>query len=160
MTTRGNVILDPLRRTDHDGVVELMTDPEARRYLGGPKSPAQAQESFGRFLEQSARGEVWAIRRPEDAPLLGMVFLDRHHDGTDQELSIMVRPAHWRRGYGAAAVIQLIDHAANSMGLTRLVAETQAANTPCRRLLEAVGMRLEREIIRFGEPQVIYAWQR
>ena len=39
----------------------------------------------------------------------------------------------------------------------RIVAETQAANLPSRRLLERLGMQLTGSAVRYGEEQAIYS---
>lgn len=44
----------------------------------------------------------------------------------------------------------------NDLSLTRVVAETQAANVASCQLLERLGMRLERTVERFGAGQAIY----
>lgn len=48
-------------------------------------------------------------------------------------------------------------HALTELGYTRLVSETQDANVSSRCLLERIGMTLEKEVMRFGQAQVIYA---
>ena len=69
-------------------------------------------------------------------------------------------PAAWGAGIGSEAVRAVIDHAFGALGYARLIAETQAANQPSRRLLERLGMRWEREVTRFGAAQAIYMIER
>ena len=51
---------------------------------------------------------------------------------------------------------QAIAVARDNLNLTRIVAETQVANTRSRAFLERLGMKAIRELTRFGEPQLLY----
>lgn len=51
----------------------------------------------------------------------------------------------------------IINYALNELNLSRVVAETQTANTSSCRLLERVGMEIEKISIRFGAEQAIYS---
>ena len=88
--------------------------------------------------------------------MLGVVLLDRHHDLEDIEVSYLFLPEHWGRGYASAAVRQVLAHAFGTIGLCRVVAETQSANAASVRLLERLGFRLLRKVVRFGAEQSIY----
>lgn len=60
-------------------------------------------------------------------------------------------------GYGKEVVSAVVQYAFQNLHLTKVVAETQAANTRSCHLLESIGMKKETTVERFGEQQIIYA---
>jgi ribosomal-protein-alanine N-acetyltransferase len=88
---------------------------------------------------------------------VGLVEISRRHDLVDDEVSYEFLPKVWGTGIAREAVAAVLNHAFEWLGYQRLIAETQAANLPSRRLLEKLGMVHERDVVRFGAPQVIYA---
>ncbi len=148
-------ILDSIRVTDLPLVARLYAEPRVRAFLGGPLSPQLAKQRAAELARQS--GQAWAVRRVSDSSsLLGVVVLDRHHDLDDFEVSYLFLPEHWGRGYATGAVRQVMTHAFGTMELRRLVAETQLTNTASIRLLERLGFRFLRQVVRFGAVQCIY----
>ena len=69
-------------------------------------------------------------------------------------------PDHWKNGFAAEAVGEVITHALNALELPRVVAETQVANTASCRLLSLLDLNEIEQLERFGARQVIYATSR
>jgi len=148
--------LTALRGDDRDYVVRLCTDTDVRRFLGGPVDEQTIRLRFAEMLESDGQTQHWVIRVKEDRYFVGIVTLGTHHDGIDTEISYQLLPEWWGRGYATEAVQAVITHALTSLGLPRVIAETQIANIASCRLLERIGMRLERTVERFGAKQGIY----
>ena len=58
-------------------------------------------------------------------------------------MGFTLAPAHQGQGYGTEAVTALLGHCFDTLGLHRVVAVTDALNTPSAALLARVGMRRE-----------------
>ena len=98
---------------------------------------------------------LWALRpAPPDAdprdPALrraapvGVVGLRRKGGpGRDPEVEIVysLEPEHWGRGLATEAARAVLDHAFGVLGLPRVVAEVDRANTASVRVAENLGMR-------------------
>ena len=123
--------------------------------MGGALTPEHATR---RAVALVARTEnVWAIRSATvDATFLGAISLDKHHDPGEVEIAYFLLPEYWGRGYAGAAVEQVLAFAFTNLGLQRVLAETQSANAASIRLVERLGFRLDRKLIRFGAEQSIY----
>ena len=150
--------LSTLQSADWDLVVKLYTDAEVRRFLGGIVDLETIRLRFQRMLEFERQTQHWVIRVKKNNSLvgIGIVSLGKHHNNIDTEISYQLLPEWWGKGYGTEAVQAVLTHALMVLGLPRVIAETQIANIASCRLLERMGMRLERTVERFGAKQGIF----
>lgn len=146
----------PPTRDDRALGERLHRDLRVRRYLGGPTAEDRLPEVLLGYLSFGPRQASWIVRRGDEAGPIGLVSLSEHKDGRDVELSYQFVPEAWGHGYATEATRAVLSHAARGMGLPRVIAETQEANAPSRRLLERLGMTPRASLVRFGEPQIIY----
>jgi [ribosomal protein S5]-alanine N-acetyltransferase len=148
-------VLEPPDAGDLDDVQLLYGNEKVRAFLGGTRTGAEVQRAFVDMLKNPE--SCWVIRQQGGGAFIGTISLNTHHDGEDLEISYQLMPEFWARGFGIEAVKEVIRHAFHDLAQERLLAETQAANTASRRLLERIGMKEERRVERFGEEQVIYS---
>ncbi len=143
-------------RADAADVKGLYQNEEVRKYLGGVRE----EESMGAVMDEMLHPEegafYWVVREKGTGHFIGLVSLDRHHDGEDLEISYQFLPSWWGCGYATEVVFAVIQYGLRELKCGRVVAETQTANIASCRLLERVGMRLERRVMRFGAEQAIY----
>ena len=127
-----------------------------RRYLGGVIPEEYTRTKFIETLNRSQiDSHFWVVRLKIDTEFIGLVSFDKHVDG-GTEVSYEFLPTWWRSGYATEVLSQVINFAFNELELSRVLAETQTANAPSCRLLERLGMKLERKVQRFGAEQAIY----
>lgn len=149
--------LSAFQEKDREEVAQLFSNPKVRMYLGGVREPDTIRTILDEMLESMDDACYWVVREKDTAEFMGLISIDLHHEGADQELSYQFMPDWWGRGYAAESAAAVIDFAFEKMKLPALVAETQSANLASCRLLEKLGMELERTVVRFGEEQSIYA---
>ena len=154
----GRCQLRPAEAGDVDSVRRLYSDREVRRFLGGPVAPEEILERFKDLLSDGMV-KTWTVRLRSTSSFIGMVGIGKHHDRPEEELWYQFLPEFWNQGYAGEVVGAVIEHAANAMGLSSLIAETQCANHASRRLLEKAGMRPAQTLTRFGADQIIYHCQ-
>lgn len=151
--------LEPLTNKDAPFVAQLRSDPQVRAFLGGPVSK---EKTLKRFEGKWQRLNEWAWVMRLAAPpheAIGLISLTPHHHPEDMELSYEVLPPFWGQGLAQEASEQVLDFAFHKLELPSIVAETQFANQPSRRLLEKLGFALETTLERFGETQALYRVQ-
>lgn len=148
--------IKPFQESDAVDVQQLYTNQEVRKYLGGIRQEDSINEVLNEMLHPSKDSFYWTVREKMAGEFIGLVSLDPHHED-DIEISYQFLPDWWGKGYAAEVVQKIIHYALNELKLERLVAETQTANTASCRLLERVGMKFEKTVIRFGEEQSIYS---
>ncbi|MEU8759016.1 GNAT family N-acetyltransferase [Streptomyces sp. NPDC048659] len=149
------LVLRPVRSRDLPAVTRLWTDPEVRRHLGGP-----VIDSVVRIRQRRIVGApgFHAVERTSDGVVLGLVTVERSGRGGEAEVSYQFLPEHWGRGYAREAVAAAVERALADT--PTVVAVTQEANTPSRRLLEAVGMTHADSYVEWEAHQVLYRVRR
>lgn len=145
------------QKSDYIDVKKLYVDEEVRRFLGGTRQENSIEIVLKEMLNSSADSFYWIVREKRTDNFIGLVSLDPHHDGVDYEISYQFLPSWWGKGYATEVAHLIIKYALNELNLSKVIAETQTANTPSCRLLERLGMELERTINRFGAEQAIYS---
>ena len=153
--------LSTFKNCDRDLMMRLYMDAQVRRFLGGVIDEKTIGYKFLAMLKPNPEEHYWVIRAKDSSSLkeIGIVSLTQHHNNIDTEVSYQLLPEWWSKGYGTEAVGAIVTYALTVMNLPRVVAETQMANIASCRLLESVGMGLERTVERFGAKQGIYATQ-
>lgn len=119
------LVLRKARDTDREGIVEVLTDPEVRAYLGGPRP----REGVERFLDQA--GTASATAAPGS-----YVIADRQTDLLAGILGLGRRTAG-RPGHVTAA----LRAAAEELPDQPVLVVTQTANHRARRLADRLGFQ-------------------
>ncbi|HUC56134.1 MAG TPA: GNAT family N-acetyltransferase [Streptosporangiaceae bacterium] len=158
------LLLRPVEVSDFAAISRLFTDPQVRKYLGGPVTPEEAA--------RRARGVVGGttlfsvVMCPDDV-VIGLIVVDPDTDrasraGGDTEVSYQFLPEYWGCGFGRESVAAAVDWAFRNVIPEPLavVAITQQANRGSRRLLAAIGMTQVDRFVEFDAWQVKYRVER
>lgn len=151
--TTDNLVLRAPEEQDYGFLIGLHRDPKVREFLGG--TFRYSLERLQPLLAISEPEAAWIVTH--EGYQIGLITVERHKDGTDYELSYQFVPQYWGQGLAREACRAALDWARTTAGHNRMIAETQAANARSCAMLEALGFVAERELERFGAPQVIYA---
>jgi RimJ/RimL family protein N-acetyltransferase len=158
------LLLVPLADSHFELEVELDSDPEVLRYLAGrARTRDEVAASHARRMELAAKvdglgywiafgidgGRRGSVRPDceEDGEFVGLMMLPPAH-GPDQpddpsvsDLGYRLLAKTWRQGLATEASRVLLRHAFETVGQTRVIAQTMAVNAGSRGVMEAVGMR-------------------
>ncbi|MGW7248644.1 GNAT family N-acetyltransferase, partial [Streptomyces decoyicus] len=151
------LLLRPAEAGDVHAFTRLWTDPEVRRFLGGPV----AEQQLALYQQHFAgRPYVFSVTTRDEAVVVGSVSVeaDSRFDGR-REVSYAFLPEYWGRGYGCEAVAVVVGWALEAIPShdPSAVAVTQEANVRSRRLLESIGMQPVDSFVEFDAPQVMYS---
>lgn len=136
---------------DRPALLRMLTDPDTRRYLGGP-----VDESVVRAARTRTLGATWGSFLIEvDGAVAGSCSLDR--DRGELEVSYQLLPEFRGRGLATEALGALLDWAARCCPEDHVIAVTQAANAPSLRLLDRLGFTERERFVEFDAPQVLLA---
>ncbi|MFF2092263.1 GNAT family N-acetyltransferase [Paenibacillus sp. NPDC058174] len=151
-------ILVNLQESDYEEVKEIYTNEKVRTFLGGAILEEHTLHKFEDILTRSNKDSYyWTVRKKPTNECIGLVSLDQHSEGVNIEVSYEFLPDWWGNGYATEVIAAVLDYALNGLQISKVIAETQTANIASCRLLEKVGMNLERTVQRYGAEQAIYA---
>lgn len=152
MLETSRLVLREVNADDIGLLIALRVDTEVRRFLGGPMGLNDATAMAELNIAYSM-GTFVAERR-DNQEAIWLVLLHRGHGGT--EISYQCLPSSWGQGFASEAVRCVIDFAADSEGISELIAVTQTANERSCRLLDRLGLTAAEQFEEFGEQQTRY----
>ena len=129
--------------------MRLLTDPEVRRFLGGPVGEAHAEAA--RVATVGERWGAFCIADVVTDEVLGGCSFGRWRGVL--ELTYELLPEHWGRGLALEGVGAALEWVWGSTEDDTVVAVTQTANLRSLRLLERLGFVAETEFEEFGAAQ-------
>ena len=161
------LVLVPLADRHLELEVELDSDPEVLRYIfGRARRRDEVLASHAHRLAlgvRSGRVRLWMAfgsdggvagssqpATEETGEFVGLMMLPPSH-GPDQpddpsvaDLGYRLHRQYWRKGLASEAARALLEHAFETVGQSRVIAQTMAVNTGSRRVMDAIGMRYVR----------------
>jgi len=153
-------ILQLLCLNDIEEAVELFTNSDARKYLGGAIPKEEAIKKLNRCVGAKKKIYLWSIyycvRLKDTGKFIGIVSITPHHNLLYKELSYQFLPSIWGNGYAYETIKSLIQYCTYNYKLHRLVSETQVANVKSCKLLEKLGYKLHKKLERFNCEQSLY----
>lgn len=147
----------PPASADLEPIARLYADPRVRAFLGGAIGDVAALAASRKIVDGTGSDHAWVVCRTEDGRFCGVVMLGPHHDGQGTEISYLFDSAIWGTGMAGESVARVLGHARQDLGIWPVLAETQQANLPSRRLLARCGLHEIATLRRFGVDQVLYS---
>ncbi|WP_144124233.1 GNAT family N-acetyltransferase [Catellatospora sichuanensis] len=158
------LLLVPLADRHLELEVQLDSDPEVLRYISGrarSRDEVVASHSqrmalgrkvdgLGFWMAFASDGGALDSTPPageDDGDFIGLMMLppahgpDQPDDPTVTDLGYRLVRRHWRKGLASEASRVLLRHAFDTVGQSRVIAQTMAVNTGSRGVMEAIGMR-------------------
>jgi RimJ/RimL family protein N-acetyltransferase len=162
-TTR--LLLRPMHEDDMDDLLAILADPRVMAAFGvAPFDRAQMERWVQRNLgHQAAHGYgLFSVILKENNILIGDCGLERMEIAGrhEAELGYDFRSDYWNRGFATEAATAVRDYAFQTLALPRLVSMIRQGNHASRRVAEKIGMRLDAEVMRYGQPYWVYALSR
>jgi [ribosomal protein S5]-alanine N-acetyltransferase len=148
------MILRRFQSSDVEPLVDLWSDPEVTRFLGGPRDRVWLQSEF----EKSARDpfaepyDLWPVLEKETGRVIGHCgLLEKEVEGkTEIEVSYILSSSVWSRGFGTEIANAIKKYAFLELRLGRLVALIEPNNAASEKVAMKIGMHFTKEIDRPG----------
>ena len=135
--------LRPIALADFPRWAEMMADPEAAKFLGGPQPAAVAWRGFmtmagaWRLIGVS----MFSVIERASGLWLGRIGPWQPHGWPGTEVGWGLHPDAQGKGYGVEAATAAIDHAFDVLGWTEVIHCIDPDNAPSQRLAERIGSR-------------------
>lgn len=146
LTTR--LALREVRADDADGLYAVHSDVQVMRYWGYPAwiDIAQAHAKVADIARQRANEPilVWAVADRDSDALIGSIALFNLNQAQGRaEIGYSLASAWQGRGLAREALLAVLGHAFEGMGLRRIEADVDPRNRASCRLAEGLGFRAE-----------------
>ena len=142
------LVIRPLEERDADAWIEMLGDPEVRRFL--PDFPPPKRDSVPDAIERRNRLErerghtMWAVATKMDDRFIGQCGLvPVEGEGPEIEIAYHYRPDSWGHGYATEAAVAVLSYGFDRVQLNRIIAVVMPDNVGSSRVLEKAGMRFE-----------------
>jgi len=151
------LVLAPFDASDVDIAIEMFTDPDVLRFVGGVLKEHQIHAEMSDWTKRGGNGciGIWCISdRNSDEKLGSVALLPMPIDKDDTDFSIVLpgqmpvgdveigfflKRSAWGRGYATEACQRLVRMAFQESPLTEVVATFEAGNVASRNVLEKSG---------------------
>lgn len=158
--------LRPMDAGDRDAIIDLVTNVDAYRHLGGGYTLEEAEKAV-----QPPYGEAsgsFVVVETATGSVAGTVRVDRHNperpghrDDPDRpgqgelELSYTLHPRYWGKGYGSEVSTAVLGWVGEQVPDRHVIAVTQTANTRSVAMLHRLGFVERERFQEFGVEQTL-----
>lgn len=168
------LLLTPFALTDLDLALEMWTDPEVAKYVGGVMTEAEIRQQMSDVTKRGGNGGIgiWCIADRSTGEKLGDSFLlPLPIDEEDTDFSLVVmgqmpdaeieigfffKPSAWGRGYATEVCRRLLQFAFQDVSLNEVVSSVDEDNVASKKVLEKCAL-LDRGRTRcYGKDSPIY----
>ena len=143
---------------DETDFVNMHTDAEVRRYVGGQARPVEKAQT--RFREQylgkpADTYGLWAAVFKEDGKYIGCCGLRAPGNGMGASLGYYLAQPYWGRGLATEASQAFIDVAFTRLGLEWVEADAEEGNVASEHILRKLGFTYVRREVIPGRGRII-----
>jgi [ribosomal protein S5]-alanine N-acetyltransferase len=136
-----------LRRFTPDDLpllVELNSDPEVMRWLGGVRTPEQSAEMLNSriltYYDKNPGLGVWATLLRDSGECIGFHLLNHIQGESIIQVGYRLFRKHWGQGYATEMTVALLEYGYRRLGLERISAITALENTASQHVLIKSGL--------------------
>jgi ribosomal-protein-alanine N-acetyltransferase len=157
------LLLRNLMPEDIPDLVQMWTDAEVTRFLGGPREAGWLEANFA----EEARAadpplhDQWPVIEKASGQLVGYCGLIEKEieERAEIELVYAFLPSAWGKGYASEMAQALREHGVQRLHLRRLVALIEPENEASVHVAEAAGFHFERSVRRPAGMMRLYAYE-
>ena len=155
------LFIRPYTHDDLEELIEMRTDPEVYRYLGGPERQNRVEitkrlDFYLQCYEKLGFG-MSAMILKENGETIGGSGLQPLEDTGEIEVGYSLKKNYWRRGIGYECANAWLRYGFGVAGLERIVAVADKENVGSWRIMEKCGMTFEGTKIAYGMECKFYA---
>jgi len=156
------LFLRPMVYDDADVLQRLFGDPMAMEFI--PVVPKNREETLEWIGKVRHRYQIdgfclYACIKKEDDAFIGYcgLLLQKDIDGQDEvEVGYVLFPQFWKNGFATEAAVACKNFGFDHFGFEKIISLIRPENLPSRRVAERNGMIVEKEIVRWGNPHLVY----
>lgn len=147
LTETARLTIRPYSLADLEELIEMRSDPEIYRYLGGleRQNPTEIAKRLRFYIDcyQEYGFGMAAMILKENGENIGGSGLQPLEQTGEIEVGYSLKRAYWGRGIGTECALEWLRYGFESAGLERIVAVTSPDNIGSWRVMEKCGMKFE-----------------
>lgn len=145
--TTERLTMHPPREADFDAFADLVADPTAMAYIGGPQARPVAWRTF---TQNAGHWTLYGfgfflVRERETGVLVGRVGTHRPEGWPGTEVGWALHGHSQGKGYATEAAARAIDYAVETLGWTDVIHCIDAENEPSKAVARRLGSSVLRE---------------
>lgn len=140
-----------MRMEDYDNLYALDSDPEVMRYISDGK-PMEAkairkvlEKILARYEEWKVYG-VWAAELKTTGQFIGWFALKPLPGTSEIEIGYRLLKKYWGQGYATEGAKELLQYGVRKLGLSKIVAITNAGNIGSKNVLKKIGLEYSGDV--------------
>jgi ribosomal-protein-alanine N-acetyltransferase len=160
MIETARLVVRPFVDEDFGWMCDFRADPEVARYIGGVRNTTDfTRQRLTYYINHQAKhGYAMGVvmLKPAVTPI-GWGGLQHLDDGHEIEIGYAFARAYWGRGFATELADGWMRWGFDRLGVDRIVAIADPANTASRHVMEKLGMQYEKNIQHYGMDSVYSA---
>jgi RimJ/RimL family protein N-acetyltransferase len=156
------LLLRWFREDDFPGYVEIATDPEAMKFIGGPQTQLEAWRAMAAHIGHwyfFGYG-VFAVEEKLTGKMIGRIGFMNPPGWPGFELGWTLRRDSWGKGYATEGARRALEYAFTELNRDHVISCIAPANVNSIRVAERLGEKVEGETELLGKNVLIYGISR
>jgi ribosomal-protein-alanine N-acetyltransferase len=150
-----------IQASDISTLLDLWSDPDVTKHLGGPRDREKIKPLFEEDVENPFAHEydLWPVEEIQTNEVIGYCgLLEKEVDGENEiEINYIFNPSAWGKGYAQEIGKGIVEYAFRVKKLERLIALIKPENKASEFVAKKIGMKYEKEVVRpGGEKRKVY----
>ncbi len=168
------LVLRPLGLDDLELGIDMFTDPDVSRYVGGHVTAEEIKREMPKYIRRCGGGciGIWCVTNKDSNEKLGTAILlplPIEQDDTDWnllkgpdipdgdiEIGYVLKKSAWGKGYAKEAAERLLRFAFEDTPLQEIVATIDDENEKSRNILKKIGLREIGTQLAYGDEDCPY----
>ena len=146
------LLLRNIQESDKEFIIDLWTNPDVTKYMGGPRKRDQMLDDVSENLENPFCEEydLWPLIEKASNQLVGHcgLLLKEVEGRKEIEVIYVIDKPYWGKGYATEISKTLIEYAFSIKNIERVIALIKPENKGSEAVAIKNGMHLEKEVIR------------
>ena len=143
-----------LQNSDVKALIELWSDPQVTKHLGGPRDRGKLKKIFEEDVKNpdAEQYDLWPVEENQSKEVVGDCgLLAKEVDGKQEiELIYIFKASAWGKGYATEIGRAITNYAFEEMKIGRLIALIEPENKASERVVLKIGMKFKKDVIRPG----------
>jgi RimJ/RimL family protein N-acetyltransferase len=157
MTER--LLLKEFELSDANEMFDLNSDTDVIKFTGDKpfKNIEEAQALITNYdqYEKYKMGR-WTVLAKQTNEYLGWCGLKYHEDVKEVDIGFRFHQKYWGRGYATESAAACLKYGFENLNLNRIIGRVLKENMASIKVLEKIGMKLEKEELLHDAPGLIY----